>query len=311
MSEEVKTTPVSEETASMADYEKELEASFKRLDDGDMVTGTVIAVDEEEITLDLRSYTEGIIKISDYSREPGFMVKEEVHVGDEVTATVIGRDNRRGCILLSRVEANDVLAWDKLRQLKADQTVLNVTIKGIVNAGVIAYVEGIRGFIPASKLSLNYVEDLNDYLNKEIQVQVFDVVEDDDRLILSARELLREKAEEERKAKVSNIEVGLVTEGTVESLQPYGAFVNLGNGLSGLVHISQISEKRLKHPSAVLAVGDTVKVKVTAVKDGKLSLSMKALQDVAAQEIEEEYFQLPEAEEATTTLGSLFANIKL
>lgn len=311
MSEEVKTTPVSEETASMADYEKELEASFKRLDDGDMVTGTVIAVDEEEITLDLRSYTEGIIKISDYSREPGFMVKEEVHIGDEVTATVIGRDNRRGCILLSRVEANDVLAWDKLRQLKADQTVLNVTIKGIVNAGVIAYVEGIRGFIPASKLSLNYVEDLNDYLNKEIQVQVFDVVEDDDRLILSARELLREKAEEERKAKVSNIEVGLVTEGTVESLQPYGAFVNLGNGLSGLVHISQISEKRLKHPSAVLAVGDTVKVKVTAVKDGKLSLSMKALQDVAAQEIEEEYFQLPEAEEATTTLGSLFANIKL
>lgn len=311
MSEEVKTTPVSEETASMADYEKELEASFKRLDDGDMVTGTVIAVDEEEITLDLRSYTEGIIKVSDYSREPGFMVKEEVHIGDEVTATVIGRDNRRGCILLSRVEANDVLAWDKLRQLKADQTVLNVTIKGIVNAGVIAYVEGIRGFIPASKLSLNYVEDLNDYLNKEIQVQVFDVVEDDDRLILSARELLREKAEEERKAKVSNIEVGLVTEGTVESLQPYGAFVNLGNGLSGLVHISQISEKRLKHPSAVLAVGDTVKVKVTAVKDGKLSLSMKALQDVAAQEIEEEYFQLPEAEEATTTLGSLFANIKL
>lgn len=311
MSEEVKTTPVSEETASMADYEKELEASFKRLDDGDMVTGTVIAVDEEEITLDLRSYTEGIIKISDYSREPGFMVKEEVHIGDEVTATVIGRDNRRGCILLSRVEANDVLAWDKLRQLKADQTVLNVTIKGIVNAGVIAYVEGIRGFIPASKLSLNYVEDLNDYLNKEIQVQVFDVVEDDDRLILSARELLREKAEEERKAKVSNIEVGLVTEGTVESLQPYGAFVNLGNGLSGLVHISQISEKRLKHPSAVLAVGDTVKVKVTAVKDGKLSLSMKALQDVTAQEIEEEYFQLPEAEEATTTLGSLFANIKL
>ena len=102
-----------------------------------------------------------------------------------------------------------------------------------------------------------------------------------------------------------------LTEGTVESLQPYGAFVNLGNGLSGLVHISQISEKRIKHPSAVLAVGDKVKVKVIAVKDGKLSLSMKALQDVAAQEIEEEVYELPETEEATTTLGSLFANIKL
>ena len=122
---------------------------------------------------------------------------------------------------------------------------------------------------------------------------------------------VQEKADEERRAKVSNVEVGLVTEGTVESLQPYGAFVNLGNGLTGLVHISQISEKRIKHPSAVLAVGDKVKVKVIAVKDGKLSLSMKALQDVAAQEIEEEVYELPETEEATTTLGSLFANIKL
>ena len=314
MAEEEKVTPVAEEATSMADYEKELEASFKKIEEGDMITGTVIAVDEEEITLDLRYYTEGIIKVSDYSREPGFMVKEEVHVGDEVTATVIGRDNRRGCILLSRVEANDVLAWDKLRQLKEDKTVLNVTVKGIVNAGVIAYVEGIRGFIPASKLSLNYVEDLNEYLNKEIPVQVFDVVEEDNRRPIgdtAALKLLREKADEERRAKVSNVEVGLVTEGTVESLQPYGAFVNLGNGLTGLVHISQISEKRIKHPSAVLAVGDKVKVKVIAVKDGKLSLSMKALQDVAAQEIEEEVYELPETEEATTTLGSLFANIKL
>ena len=99
------------------------------------------------------------------------------------------------------------------RQLKENKTILTVTVKGIVNAGVIAYVEGIRGFIPASKLSLNYVEDLNEYLNKEIQVQVFDVIEEENRLILSAREILREKAEEERKAKVSNVEVGLVTEG--------------------------------------------------------------------------------------------------
>lgn len=311
MSEEMNVTPVAEETASMADYEKELEASFKKIENGDIINGTVIAVDEEEITLDLRYYTEGIIKVADYSREPGFMVKEEVHIGDEVAATVIGKDNRRGCILLSRVEANDILAWDKLRQLKEDKTVLTVTVKGIVNAGVIAYVEGIRGFIPASKLSLNYVDDLNEYLNQEIQVQVFDVVEDDKRLILSARELLKEKADQERKAKVSNVEVGLVTEGIVESLQPYGAFVNLGNGLSGLVHISQISEKRLKHPKQVLAVGDKVKVKVIEIKEGKISLSMKALNDVMAKDIEEEVVEIPETEELTTTLGSLFANIKL
>ena len=311
MENEMNTTPAAEEKTSMADYEAELEASLKKLEEGDLVTATVIAVDEDEVTLDLKSYTEGIIRASDYSREPGFQLKEAVHVGDEVTATVIGRDSQKGSILLSRVEAADDLAWEKLNQYMEDKTVLDVTVKGVVNAGVIAYVEGIRGFIPASKLSLSYVEDLNEYLNRQIQVQVIDLDRAKDRLILSARDILREKAREERKARISNVEVGLVTEGTVESIKPYGAFIDLGNGLSGLVHVSQISEKRIKDPSVVLSVGDKVKVKVIAIKEGKLSLSMKALNDVAVQEIEEEVYEFPKAEEATTSLGSLFANIKL
>ena len=153
--------------------------------------------------------------------------------------------------------------------------------------------EGIRGFIPASKLSLSYVENLEDWLNKEIQVQVITVEPEKKRLVLSARELLREKAAEERRAKISNVQVGLVTEGKVESIQPYGAFIDLGDGLS------------------VLKVGDTVKVKVIAIKDGKLSLSMKALKDVAAEEVREEKVVLPKSEELTTNLGELFKNIKL
>ena len=302
---------MSEEKLTMDDYAEELEASFKKIEEGDILTGTVIAVTDDEIILDLKYYVEGVIKIEDYSREPGFNAKEQVHVGDEVSATVVRKDDGRGNIQLSRVEANDVLAWDKLRQLKEDKTVLDVKVAEVVNAGVTAYVEGIRGFIPASKLALHYVENLDEYLNKTIQVQVFDLDEEKERLILSAKEVLREKAEEERKAKISNVEVGFVTEGTVESLQSYGAFVSLGNGLSGLVHISQISQKRIKHPSAVLAVGDKVKVKVIAIKDGKLSLSMKALDDVAAKEIEEETVELPKSEELTTSLGELFAKLKL
>lgn len=297
---------------TMKDFEAELEASFKKIEEGDILTGTVISVDEKEVVLNLKYYAEGIIPVEDYSREPGFNVKEEVHVGDEVSATVVRKDDGHGNILLSRTEANDVLAWDRLKELKESGEVLDVVVKGIVNGGVIVYVEDVRGFIPASKLALNYVEDTNEYLNRHIQVQVFDVDKESGRLILSAKEILREKAEEERKNKVSNLEVGLVTEGTVESLQTYGAFVNLGNGLSGLVHISQICEKRIKKPSEVLAVGDKVKVKVTAVKDGKISLSIKEASDVMAKEIEEETIELPDAgEEATTSLGSLFAGIKL
>ena len=297
---------------TMKDYEKELEASFKKVQEGDILTGTVISVDEKEVVLDLRYYAEGIIPAEDYSREPGFNLKEDVHVGDEVSATVVRTDDGHGNILLSRVEATDVLAWDRLKEMKASGEVIDVIVKGVVNSGVVAYVEGIRGFIPASKLALSYVEDTNDYLNKHLQVQVIDVDEDSKKLILSAKELLREKAEEERKNKISNIQPGFVTEGKVESLQPYGAFVDLGNGLSGLVHISQICEKRIKKPSEVLTVGDTVKVKVISVKDGKLSLSIKEASDLMAKDVEEETFEIPDSgEQATTYLGSLFANIKL
>lgn len=297
---------------SMKDYESELEASFKKIEEGDIITGTVINVDEKEVVIDLKYYTEGIIPAEEYSREPGFSLKEEVKAGDEISATVIKTDDGNGNILLSRVEANDVLAWAKIKELKESGDAVDVTVKGIVNGGVIAYVEGIRGFIPASKLALNYVEDTNDYLNKPVKVQVIDADKDKNRLILSAKELLREKAEEEKKNKISNIQVGFVTEGVVESLQPYGAFVDLGNGISGLVHISQICEKRIRKPSEVLNAGDKVKVKVIAVKDGKLSLSIKEAQDMMAKEIEEEVVELPDSnEQATTSLGSLFANIKL
>ena len=297
---------------SMKDYETELEASFKKIEEGDILTGTVISVDEKEVVVDLKYYAEGIIPAEDYSREPGFSLKARGNVGDEVSATVVSKDDGNGNILLSRTEAADVLAWDKLKELKDSKEVIDVVVKGIVNGGVIAYVEGVRGFIPASKLALNYVEDTNEYLNKPIQVQVFDIDKEKGRLILSAKEILREKAEEERKTKISNVQVGLVTEGVVESLQPYGAFVDLGNGLSGLVHISQICEKRIKKPSEVLTVGDKVKVKVTAVKDGKLSLSIKEATDMMAKEIEEEVIELPDSkEEASTSLGALFANIKL
>ena len=298
-------------TPAMADFEKEINDSFKKISEGDMITGTVISVSEKEITLDLQYYAEGIIPVEDYSREPDFIAKDMVHPGDEVTATVVKTDDGEGNILLSRVEANDVLAWEKLKQMLEEKTVIDVTVKGIVNGGVIAYVEGVRGFIPASKLSLNYVEDTNPYLNQPLQVQVIDLDQEKGRLILSAREILREKAQEERKKKISNVEVGLVTEGRVESIKPYGAFIDLGNGLSGLVHVSQICEKRIKTPADVLKTGDRVNVKVIGIKDGKLSLSIKALSEEKEEETEELHVELPKSEEIGTNLGDLFKNIKL
>lgn len=300
-----------EEKLTMDDYAAELDASFHKVQEGDVLTGTVIGVSETEVTLDLKSYTDGIIRLEDYSEDPAFSIKTDVQIGDEVTATVLRPDDGQGHILLSRKAAADELAWKKAAEYLENETVLTVKIAGVVNAGVVAYVEGLRGFIPASRLSLSYVENLEDWLNREIQVRVITVEPEKKKLVLSAREILREKAAETRRNKISNVEVGLVTEGKVESIQPYGAFIDLGDGLSGLVHVSQISEKRIKSPDVVLKVGDTVKVKVIAVKDGKLSLSMKVLNDVAAEEIQEETFELPKTEAVTTSLGDLFKNLKL
>ena len=310
--EELKT----EETApaeTMEDYAQELEASFKKIYEGDILTGTVIGVSETEITLDFGYYTDGIIRLEDASDDPAFSLKENIQVGQSLSATVIRRDDGAGHILLSMKEAAAVLAWDRLKELLESQENVTVKITGVTRGGAVAYLEGIRGFIPASKLALDYVEedDLVNFLNQSIEVRVITADEEDKRLVMSARDILREAADAERARKVSNVEIGLVTEGTVETLKPYGAFVNLGSGLSGMIHISQISHQRIKHPGVVLSEGQKVKVKIIDVKDGKISLSMKALEDVAAKEIEEETYELPEAEAATTSLGSLFANLKL
>jgi len=300
---------MNEET--MAAYSKELEASFRKIEEGDILEGTIIGATESEVIVDLKYYAEGIIRLEDYTEDPDFSIKQDVVVGETVSAMVLKTDDGHGNILLSRKKANDILTWDTLKNYLENETNLTVQIKGVVNKGVVAYVEGIRGFIPASKLSLSYVENLEDWLLKEITVRVITADPAEKKLVLSAREILKEKEEEERKTKVSNIEVGLVTEGIVESLKDYGAFVRLGNGLSGLVHISQISDKKIKHPKVVLTEGDTVKVKITAVKDGKISLSMKALNEVAAEEIQEETIEIPETEEIGSSLGSLLKGFKL
>ena len=174
---------------------------------------------------------------------------------------------------------DDANPWNRVKEYLEKKTVLPVKVEGVVNGGVIVMVEGLRGFVPASRLSLSYIEDLETYLLKDIEVQVIDVDQANNRLVLSARELLKEKEKKAREALIASIQVGSVLKGTVETLQNYGAFVKLENGLSGLVHVSQISQKRVKLPSDVLEVGQEVEVKVIGIKDGKISLSMKALEE--------------------------------
>ena len=304
--EEMETPDMPEE--SMADYEAELEASFKKIREGDILTGTVIGVEDDRVILDLKYYAEGIISKEDLSNDPEFNLKEEIHPGDEITATVVRTDDGEGNIVLSRKEANDVLAWDKFKTMMEERTVVPVKITEIVKGGAVAYLDGIRGFIPASKLAAEYVEDLNEWNGKTIEVTVITADEENKRLVLSGREVAREKLADERRRRVAKGQPGSIVEGTVESLKDYGAFVTLENGLTGLLHISQISSQRIKHPGVVLKEGQTIKVKILSAENGKISLSMKAIQP---EDEPEEVFDYKEKGEATTGLGALLKGLKL
>ena len=297
----------------MKDYEVELEASFRKINEGDVIQGTVIDVNENEVTLDLKYYTQGIIKAEDMSNDPGFSVLNDVKIGDVVEASVVKMDDGQGNILLSKKEANEVLAWDVLERYLEEKTELTVKVSEIVKAGAVAWVEGIRGFIPASQLDSSYVEDLSVFQGKELTVRVITVDREKEKLVLSAKEILKEQAKEAHDHKVAMLVPGTVLEGRVESLQPYGAFVDLKDGLSGLVHISQISQRRIKKPSEVLKVGDTVKVKVLNTNDGKISLSMKAVSEEQEAEAVEKVdtSKYSSKESFGTSLGDLLAGLNI
>ncbi len=299
---------------SMDDYKDLISQSFAKHEVGSMLTGTVIGISDTEITLDLRSYSEGIIPAQEMSNDPRFSLKADVTMGEDITAVIIG-ETRDGAILLSKKQAEDLLSWNELKELMEKKTVVTIKPAEAVNGGVVTYLKGIRAFIPASQLSTSYVEDVSAYLHKELEVLVITVEEQNKKLVLSAKELLRGREEQDRIQRINRLIPGSIVTGTVDKIMPFGAFIALGNGLSGLVHISQICEKRIKSPNEVLKIGDLVTVKLIAVKDGKISLSIKAVSEEAAATAEDTIEEAPTeysfGESVSTGLGDLLSKLKI
>lgn len=305
MSEEMNT----QET--MADYEEQINASFRKFREGDKVTGTVVSVEEEEVILDLNSFSQGVIPAGEYSDDPSFHAMDEIRTGDTLTAVVLDSDDGQGRVLLSLKEARVDEAWEKMTEAMEERRIFTVKVLTSVNAGVVAYLEGLRGFIPASQLALEYVEDVDSFVGKTLDVIVITADPEKNKLVLSAKEVAKEKAAKEHEKKLNALQKGFVTEGVIDRIESYGCFVNMGDGLTGLVHISQICNKFLKSPNEVVKLGQTVKVKVLDVEEGKIRLSMKAVEDIAP-EVEEEKESIEyHDEEATTSLAGLLAGIKL
>lgn len=307
------TTVIPEVIPSMSEFEDQITKSLKKIGEGELVKGQVIGVTETEVIVDLGYYTEGIITLEELSNDPRFSIKADIKTGDEVQAIVIKEDDGEGNILLSKRKADNILSWETLKEYMNKRTILRVKIAQAVNGGVVTYLEGIRAFIPASQLSLTYVEDLSSWVNKEISVIVITIDEENAKLVLSAKEVEKDQAVKDKNSKISRLQVGLVTTGIVEKIAPFGAFVNIGEGLSGLVHISQICGKRIKSPNEVIKEGQEVTVKILEVKEGKISLSMKAVSEEmeVIESVEDVPNEYSSGDSAATGLAALLKNIKL
>ena len=214
--------------------------------------------------------------------------------------------------VLTPEEEEEQNAWTYLKELRANGETVKMKVKEAVPAGVIGAVEGIRAFIPVSKITTGHVENTEDWIGKSIEAEIITLDKENKKLVLSGRAVAERKEAAVRKERMKDIKVGEIVEGVVETIQTYGAFVKLENGLTGLVHVSQVVSRRIKTPFEVLKTGQKVRAKVLKVEDGKISLSMKVLEELSNPEEEpldtESYNS---NEEIGTSLGSLLSGIKL
>ena len=289
------------EKQTMKDFEQDLERSFQVLKEGDIVEATVIGISDTEITVDLNYYTEGVIPLGECSEDPAFSIKHDVSIGDILKVMVIDSESSSGNVILSLKEANNMLIWDELKEDYEDGTVFSVKIQEAVPAGVIGYVKGVRAFLPASQLALEYVEDTQSYVGMTVEAVIITVEPKEKRLVLSARMIARERAVAERTKQIGRLREGDIVSGRIERMESYGIFINIGEGLTGLCHISQITNKFIKSPKEVVKLGETVTAKILKIEGDRISLSIKALKEDTPDT--EENYDIPEEYHAGSDSG--------
>lgn len=272
-------TEYNPENESMESMMDEIEKSMKKIRKGDIVEGTIILVNESEIVVNLGSATDGVIPIEELDDDIEDLTSV-YNEGDKIKVFVIKKEDAEGNILLSKKRADYIGVWDEFESSKNGSLTFKVKVKETTKGGVIANIKGVKGFIPASQISLNYVEDTEEFINEELEVQVIEYEQEKQKLILSAKAVLLKKREKQGKILFDSLSEGQVYTGKVTRLADFGAFVDIG-GADGLIHVSELSWKRIKHPSEIVNVNDIVEVTVLKVdKESKrISLRLNDVQD--------------------------------
>ena len=260
----------------MNQFMDEIDKSMTRLEKGAILKGTVMTVGEDDVIVNIGHMSDGIITKNEISAESGKALADIVSEGDVIDVYVLKADDGEGNVVLSKKRADQIVVWDELADAFEAGKALDVTVKEAVKGGVVAFVKGIRAFIPASQLSVAYVEDLEEFVGKALQVKIIDLNKEKKNVVLSRKEI--EKAElQVVKAKLwETLLPGDTMKGEVKRLEKFGAFIDIG-GLDGLAHVSQLSWKRVKHPSEVVSIGDKVDVEILEVNKEKNRISLKVL----------------------------------
>ena len=281
------TAPTSTTTAQVAvndigsaeDFLAAIDSTIKYFNDGDIVEGTIVKVDRDEVLLDIGYKTEGVIPSRELSIKHDVDPSEVVSVGDRVEALVLQKEDKEGRLILSKKRAQYERAWGTIEKIKDEDGVVQGTVIEVVKGGLIIDI-GLRGFLPASLVEMRRVRDLQPYVGKTLEAKIIELDKNRNNVVLSRRAWLEQTQSEVRQTFLTQLQKGQVRNGVVSSIVNFGAFVDLG-GVDGLVHVSELSWKHIDHPSEVVEVGQEVTVEVLDVDMDRerVSLSLKATQE--------------------------------
>jgi small subunit ribosomal protein S1 len=266
-----------------------IEASLRDFKDGDIVEGTIVKIDRDEVLLDIGYKSEGVIPAKELSIRHDVDPNEVVKVGDHVEALVLQKEDKEGRLILSKKRAQYERAWGRIEEVMQSGGTIKGPVIEVVKGGLILDI-GLRGFLPASLVDLRRVRDLHPFVGQELEAKIIELDRNRNNVVLSRRAFLEESQSEGRKKFLESLQKGERRKGTVSSIVNFGAFVDLG-GVDGLVHVSELSWKHVDHPSEVVQVGQEVEVEVLDVdlERERVSLSLKATQEDPWKEFERKY----------------------
>ncbi|HSC93143.1 MAG TPA: 30S ribosomal protein S1 [Gaiellaceae bacterium] len=265
------------------------ESTFPTIEEGQVVHGTVVRVDKDEVLVDIGYKSEGVIPLSELSIRRSVNPADEVSVGDEIDALVLTKEDAEGRLILSKKRARFELAWKKIEEAaESGQPVVGRVIE-VVKGGLILDL-GVRGFLPASLVDIRRVQDLDEFMGQELRCKVIELNRSRNNVVLSRRAVLEDERKEMRQAILDRLNPGDVVEGQISNIVDFGAFVDL-DGMDGLIHISELSWSHVNHPSEVLEIGQTVRVKVLDIDRDRqrISLGLKQTQSDPWQQVLDNY----------------------